>query len=232
MEDITKETTQAAQPAAAPGERRTASRPRQKKKKSKRTRILQRRLIVAGVALAIFLIIFSLGAFWGSGRGTNLTQENVAAQLADLADLSQTSYHYTNVQRFEGVDDFYGWDSSDYSSGFTLSYAGVVTASVDPKKAEVEVKGKTVTVTLPEAAISANEITEDSLAVYNGNQGDFTAIQVTDFAGFKDNQEPVAEAKATADGLLFDASDRAKAAAQALLETLAGDPDKYDIVIK
>lgn len=242
MDDNVREFTQeapAAEPAAAPvresrparTSRPARSKPR-KKKKSRRTRILQRRLIVLGVALAIFLIIFSLGSAWGGSRGAKLTQESVTAQLKALSDLSQSSYHYTNVERFENVEDFYGWDASDYSSGFILSYSGVITASVDPAKATVEVKGKTVTITLPEATITSNEITEDSLAVYNSNQGEFSTIEVSDFAGFKENQQPVAEAKATADGLLFDASDKAKAAAQSLVQALAGGSDKYDIVVK
>ncbi|MDR3765746.1 MAG: DUF4230 domain-containing protein [Butyricicoccus sp.] len=236
MEENVREFPQAAQapaPAQAQGEHRAAPRPQpRKKKKSKRARVMQRRLIVLVPVLIIFFIIFSLGSAWGRGRGTKLTNENVTAQLASLATLSSTTYHYTNVERFENVEDFYGWDASDYSSGFSLSYSGVITAAIDPTKIQVDVQGKTVTITLPEATVSSNEITQDSLSVYNSNQGEFVAIQVTDFAGFQQAQQPVAQAKATADGLLFDASDKAKAAAQSLIESMAGGKDKYQISIK
>ncbi len=203
-------------------------RPR-KKKKSKRVRLLQRRLIVLAVALGIFFLIFSMGSAWRGSRGAKISTETVTAQLKSLTDLSSTSYHFTNVERFENIDDFYGWDASDYSS-FTLSYSGAVTAEVDVSKAKVEVKGKSITVTLPEAAISGQEIAQDSVSVLK--EGKFEAIELSDFAGFKDNQKQVVEAKATADGLLFDASDKAKAAAKALIETMTGGSDKYEISIK
>ena len=235
MDENVREFPQAAQaPAQTQGEHRAAPRPQQprKKKKTKRARVLQRRLIVLATVLVIFFVIFSMGSAWGKGRGTKLTNENVTTQLAALTTLSSTSYHYTNVERFENVEDFYGWDASDYSSGFTLSYSGVITAAIDPTKIQVEVTGKKVTVTLPEPAISSNEITQDSLSVYNSNQGEFVTIQVTDFAGFEKAQQPVAQAKATADGLLVEASDKAKTATQSLIESLAGGKDKYEISIK
>lgn len=231
MED-TRTTQQPEQEAAStlsPSEAPRPERRPRKKKKSKRIRLLQRRLIVLAVALGIFLICFSLGAAWRGGRGTKLTKETITAQLAAVTELSETSYHFTNVERFENIEDFYGWDASDDSS-FTLSYNGTVTASVDASKATVEVKGKSITVTLPEAAITGQEIQEDSISVLN--DGKFEAIELTDFAGFKENQKSVVEAKATADGVLFDASDKAKAAAKTLIETMAGGSDKYDIAIK
>lgn len=91
------------------------------KEKKQRIRLLQRRLIVFAVAAGIFLICFSLGAVWRGGRGVKLTKETITAQLAAVTELSQTSYHFTNVERFENIEDFYGWDASD-SSKFTLSY--------------------------------------------------------------------------------------------------------------
>lgn len=236
MDENVREFPQAAQaPAQTQGERRAAPRPQQprkRKKKTKRARVLQRRLIVLATVLIIFFVIFSMGSAWGKGRGAKLTSENVTTQLAALTTLSSTSYHYTNVERFENVEDFYGWDASDYSSGFTLSYSGVITAAIDPANIEVEVKGNTVTVTLPEATISSNEITQDSLSVYNSNQGEFVSIQVTDFDSFQEAQQPVVQAKATAEGLLVDTSDKAKTATQSLIESLAGGKDKYEISIK
>ena len=237
MEDTTRDTPQAAQPSTPPAagaqQARRAAPPPRKRKKSKRTRVLQRRLIVLAIALAIFLLIFSLGSLWGGSRGTRLTQENVTAQLtASLSALSATSYHYTDVERFEGMEDFYGWDASDYSSGFSLSYSGVVTAAVDPADVTVEISGKTVTVTLPEATVTANEITQTSLAVYNSNQGGFVPIEVTDFDGFTTNQQPVALANATAEGLLADTSEKAQNAVQTLLTAMAGSADKYDITVR
>ena len=77
-----------------------------------------------------------------------------------------------------------------------------------------------------------DEITENSVAVYNSNSGSFENISLTDFAGFETSQQPAAQTKATTNGLLFDASDRAKAAIKPLIESLAGArKDKYTITI-
>ena len=212
---------------------RPAAPPRRRKpKKSKRTRALQRKLLVFGVLAGIFLIIFSMGASWGSSRAPKITEEAVTERLQALGELSRSCYHFTNVERFEQVDDFYGWDASEYST-FTLSYEGVVSAAVKPEGVAVEVKGKSITVTLPEPTIDMDgAIRQDSLGVYNTKQGKFDPIELTDFSGFQDNQKPVVEAKATTNGLLFDASDKAKAAAKALVEGLTGGSDRFDIVIK
>lgn len=211
--------------------RTNSSRPVQHRKKNKKQLAMQRMLIVIGIILAIFLIIFSMGASWGKGRGTKLTNDNIATQLASISEISRTNYHYTNIAKFDDVDDFYGFDASNYSS-LTISYDGVITAYIDPEKIQVEVKGNSVTVTLPEATVLSNEITENSVAVYNSNSGSFENISLTDFAGFETSQQPAAQTKATTNGLLFDASDRAKAAIKPLIESLAGArKDKYTITI-
>lgn len=231
MED-TKITQQPESDAASALPSSDAPRPEQrprKKKKSKRIRLLQRRLVVLAVALGIFLICFSLGAAWRGGRGTKLTKETITAQLAAVTELSETSYHFTNVERFENIEDFYGWDASDRSS-FTLSYNGTATASVDASKATVEIKGKSITVTLPEATLTGQEIREDSISLLKDGKSE--SIELTDLAGFKENQKSVISAKATADGVLFDASDKAKAAAKSLIAAMTGGSDKYDIAIR
>lgn len=207
------------------------SRPPQHRKKTKKQVAMQRMLIVFGIILAIFLIIFSMGASWGKGRGTKLTKDNITTQLASISDISKTNYHYTNITKFDAVDDFYGFDASDYSN-LTISYDGVITAYIDASKIKVEVSGSKVNITLPEASIESNEITENSVAVYNSNNGSFENITLTDFAGFQTTQQPVAQTKATTNGLLFDTSERAKAAIKPLIESLAGArKDKYTITI-
>lgn len=207
------------------------SRPPQRRKKNKKQLAMQRMLIVIGVILAIFLIIFSMGASWGKGRGTKLTNDNVKAQLNSISEISKTNYHYTNITKFDAVDDFYGFDASDYSN-LTISYDGVITAYIDASKIKVEIDGSKVNITLPEASIESNEITENSIAVYNSNNGSFENITLTDFAGFKTTQQPVAQTKATTNGLLFDTAERAKAAITPLIESLAGSrKDKYTITI-
>lgn len=221
------------QPSNNPNRRpnNTGSRPPQHRKKSKKQIAMQRMLIVIGIILAIFLIIFSMGASWGKGRGTKLTKDNIMNGLTAISDISKTNYHYTNVTKFDAVDDFYGFDASDYSN-LTISYDGVITAYIDASKIKVEIDGSKVNITLPEATIESNEITENSVAVYNSNNGSFENITLTDFAGFEATQQPVAQTKATTNGLLFDTSERAKTAIKPLIEAIAGArKDKYTITI-
>lgn len=213
-----------------PQRRPAGSRPPHRRKNRKKL-AMQRMLIVVGIILAIFLIIFSMGASWGKNRGTKLTTENITSQLSSISSISKTTYHYTNISKFDKTDDFYGFDSSNYSN-LTISYDGTITASIDASKIKVAIDGKNVTITLPEATIQSNEITENSIAVYNSNKGSFENITLTDFDGFKSSQQPVAQSKATSNGLLFDVSDKAKAAVKPLIEALAGArKDKYTITI-
>ena len=219
------------QPSPNRGPTNSGSRPPQRRRKNKKQLAMQRMLVVIGIILAIFLIIFSMGASWGKGRGTKLTKDNITAGLAAISDISKTNYHYTNIAKFDGTDDFYGFDASDYSS-LTISYDGVITAHVDASKIKVEIDGSKVNITLPEATVDSNEITENSIAVYNSNNGSFENITLTDFAGFETTQQPVAQTKATTNGLLFDSSEKAKAAIKPIIEAIAGArKDKYTITI-
>lgn len=204
---------------------------RRKKKKNKRTRLLQRRLLALGACAAVFLTVFSLGASWRAGRGAKITEETVIDQLKTLPALSATSYHFTSIERFENIEDFYGWNASDHAN-FTLSYEGTVSAAVDPSQAKVQIKGKSISITLPEAKITSEAIEKDSISVYNSKQGKFEPIELIDFTGFEDNQKTVAQAKATAGGLLIDASGKAKTAAKALVDSLTGGSSKYEVSVK
>ena len=198
-----------------------------RRRKNKKTLVLQRRLLVFGIAFGIFLIIFSMGALWGGGRGPKIDEQSITDQLKTLDSLSQTTLHFTNIERFADVDEFYGWDASDYNS-FILSYEGSAKAAVDPKGVKVEIKGKTVTVTLPAATVLSTEIAEDSISLVK--DGKLESIRLTDLDGFKENQKGVIDAKVTAGQLLFDTSAKAKVSATALTQAFCGE--KYDVVIK
>ena len=165
--------------------------------------------------------------FWGGGRGPKIDEQSIIEQLKTLDSLSQTTLHFTNIERFADVDEFYGWDASDYNS-FILSYEGSAKAAVDPKGVKVEIKGKTVTVTLPAATVLSTEVAEDSISLVK--DGKLESIQLTDLDGFKENQKSVIDAKVTAGQLLFDASAKAKVSATALTQAFCGE--KYDVVIK
>lgn len=206
-------------------------RPPQRRRRNNKKLAMQRMLIVIGIILSIFLIIFSMGASWGKNRGTKLTVENISNQLKPLSTMAQTNYHYTNISKFENVDDFYGFDASKYSN-LTISYEGIVTASIDTSKIKVEIKKNDIIINLPEPHITANNINEKSIAVYNANRGTFENIELTDFKGFEKTQQPIVQSNATTNGLLFDVSDKAKNSVKSLIELLAGPRiQKYKIHI-
>ena len=63
---------------------------------------------------------------------------------------------------------------------FLLTYAGQLKAGVRMDQAEVDVKGKTITVLLPEVEILSNIIDEKSIEVYDETKNIFNPISIED----------------------------------------------------
>lgn len=149
-----------------------------------------------------------------------ITADLLGQQLRDIQELSTVEYHYTNMGRFENQKDFYGWKVPFTTKSFIVAYDGVIKAGVDLSQMEVTVQDKTITVTLPEGKILSHEIDENSLEVFDESKNIFNPIRIEDYTGFTADQRASMEERATEEGLLTAASERARTLVEQFIAAL------------
>ena len=159
-----------------------------------------------------------------------ITADLLGQQLRDIQELSTVEYHYTNMGRFENQKDFYGWKVPFTTKSFIVAYDGVIKAGVDLSEMKIEVSGKTITVTMPEAKVLSHEMDEESLEVYDETHNIFNPIEIEDYTQFTTDQKESIEARAIDNGLLTSAAQRAENTVRGLIEALPG-MEEYTLTI-
>ncbi len=193
---------------------------------------VKRRVIQAVVLAAAIVVVFAAGAVWSrTGSATTVTSDLISQRIRAVSELATVEYHYTNMGKFEDQVDFYGWKVPLTRKRFIVSYDGIIKAGVDAAQAAVQVHDKTVTVTLPAAAVLSHEIDDDSLQIFDETTNIFNPLKISDYAGFAADQKKAVESKAIENGLLTEAADKARDAVTRLLG-LAPGMEAYQIEIK
>ena len=129
---------------------------------------------------------------------------------------------------FEDSNDFYGIKIPFTTKRFIVSYDGTILAGVDLAAADVVITDTALTVRLPEAAVLAHEIDEDSLEIYDETKNIFNPITLSDYNGFQADQKAAMEAKAVENGLLT----QAKAQAVTITSQVLTPPaDQYGLLL-
>lgn len=193
------------------------------KKEKKKPFRLKRKLMGVLALVVLLAVAFGAGAVL-SRRSVEpvITSDLIGQQLEAVSELATVEYHYTNMGKFENQVDFYGWKVPLTKKSFIISYDGTIKAGVDLEEVQVDVSGKTITVTLPEAQVLSHEIDEDSIQVFDETKNVFNPLQISDYTGFTADQKKEVEQKALDKGLLQEAREKAGDAVEQLLELLPG----------
>ncbi len=182
---------------------------------------LKRRVTLALVLVVALAAAFLLGgALAGQESEPEITSALLGQRLAEIQELATQEYHYTNMGRFQNQLDFYGWKVPFTTKSFIVAYDGVIKAGVDLSQMEVTVQDKTITVTLPEGKILSHEIDENSLEVFDESKNIFNPIRIEDYTGFTADQRASMEERATEEGLLTAASERARTLVEQFIAAL------------
>lgn len=205
----------------------------QERKPRKPLRLLRRRLALILIAAVILAVCFAAGALWSQRRTqTELTTDLISQRLRSISELATVEYHYTNMGKFENQVDFYGWKVPLTRKSFIVSYDGVIKAGVDASALTAEISGSTITITLPPSGILSHEIDDDSLEIFDETQNIFNPLQIQDYTRFSADQKAEIEQKAIENGLLLEASEKARDAVRELLTLAVAAPEKYEFVIR
>ncbi len=192
---------------------------------------LKRRAILVLILIAVVAGAFFLGGVMaGRNSQPQITSSLLGQRLSAIQELATQEYHYTNMGRFQNQLDFYGWKVPFTTKSFIVAYDGVIKAGVDLSELQVEVSGKTISVTLPEGKILSHDIDEDSLEVFDETKNIFNPIQIQDYTGFTADQKTSMEQRAIDEGLLTAASERARTVVEEFLSAFPG-AEEYNIQV-
>ena len=188
-----------------------------------------------GIILLIAVIACGACFFAGKGLGSASPARQMSAvvvenSLAEVSELASMTYHYTNMAEFESSKDFYGMKLPFTTKSFIITYDGQIKAGVDLSKADAEVSGHKITVTLPQAQILSHEIDEDSIEVFDESTSIFNPLKVEDYKAFSKDQKETMEQKAKDKGLLEEAHKSAVKSVRQFVSQLAGED--YEIEVK
>ncbi len=187
--------------------------------------------IAAAAVAAICLICFFAGRSIGKSAGTTqLSAVVLENRLTEISEFASLTYSYTNMAEFENSKDFYGIKVPFTTKGFIITYDGEIKAGVDLSKAQVEMKGSKIIITLPEAEILSHQIDEDSLEVFDETTSIFNPLKVTDYNAFSKDQKADMEEKAQEKGLLTEARQKAASAIEKFVSQLAGEGYTVEII--
>lgn len=185
---------------------------------------------MAVALLIICLVCFFAGRSIGKSAGsTEMRAVVLENRLTEISEFASLTYSYTNMAEFENSKDFYGIKVPFTTKSFIITYDGTIKAGVDLDKAEVDVSGKKITVTLPAAEILSHEIDEDSLEIFDENTSIFNPLKVSDYNTFNKEQKAEMEKKATDKGLLTEAGKKAADAIDDFISQLGSD--EYTITV-
>ena len=187
---------------------------------------LKRRAILVLILIAVVAGAFFLGGVMaGRNSQPQITSALLGQRLNAIQELATQEYHYTNMGRFQNQLDFYGWKVPFTTKSFIVAYDGVIKAGVDLSELQVEVSGKTISVTLPEGKILSHDIDEESIEVFDETKNIFNPIQIEDYTGFTADQKASMEERAISEGLLTAASERARTVVEEFLTAFPGAED-------
>ena len=185
---------------------------------------------MAAALLIICLVCFFAGRSIGKSAGsTEMSAVVLENRLTEISEFASLTYSYTNMAEFENSKDFYGIKVPFTTKSFIITYDGTIKAGVDLDKAEVDVSGKKITITLPAAEILSHEIDEDSLEIFDENTSIFNPLKVSDYNTFNKEQKAEMEKKATDKGLLTEAGKKAADAIDDFISQLGSD--EYTITV-
>ncbi|MCH3968005.1 MAG: DUF4230 domain-containing protein [Atopobiaceae bacterium] len=191
-----------------------------------------KRIARAIVAIVVVAALFG-GGFWAgmtyqADKGGRLASSaTIQEQISGISELATAKLDYRGLVRYEDGDiQFIN------KKAFTMLYTAELKAGVDLSQATVEVSGRTITVTLPEATVLSESIDPNSLSFYDQSYSLFNWENKQDTQNALELAQDDVEEKADTTTLISTADQQAKDAITSLLEPLTTQDDPYTIVFK
>lgn len=185
---------------------------------------------IAMIILAVTLVaVGALGALAVQRAfepQVSLSSTSIQEQLTDCSELATAKLDYRGLVRYEDGDiDFINKKS------FSMVYDAVVRAGVDLSRANVEVSGKSITVSLPEPQLLGIEIDPNSIEFYDSSFALFNWENKQDTAEALKVAQQDAEGKVDQTGMLEEAKSQAHTLVENLLKPFEEGDNAYTVQV-
>ncbi len=196
---------------------------------------IKKRILKLLSVILFILCAFVLGGLYQRKVYINhvptISSELIANELLQISEYASLEYRYTNVGKFEDRLDFNGWNIPFTTKSFIITYEGSMKLGIRANNVGVELVNDEIKIKLPAVEILSHEIYEDTIEVFDETKNIFNQIQVKDYTTFAAEQKFEMEEKAEENGLLLEASTRAKQQIHAFLTTmLTNQTNDYKII--
>ena len=184
--------------------------------------------IIAIVIIA--LVFFFVGKLWPSGEEpTKMTSDLLSQQIQNISELAVVEYNYTNIVKFENQATFYGWKVPFTTKSFIISYDGKIKVGIDMSLVEVKIKGKNISVSVPEAKILSHEIDEKSIEIFDETKNIFNQISITDYNQFAIDQKDKMETSVKEKGIIKESQEKTEKVITSFIKSSYQLSDDYKI---
>ena len=143
---------------------------------------------------------------------------------------TQAAY-YTNVQVIRNERTVFGIAVPFTQNQYIYSYDGIIKAGIDFSKVSAVANeiDQTITVKLPHAYITSNDVDENSLEIYDEERNIFTPLKLEDIQASREMMKAEAAETAIGNGILEEAEMNARQLIENFLKT---DPahEKYTVI--
>lgn len=184
-------------------------------------------IIVLIAAVALLALGFTGARLLDKEPKVTVSATSIEERLSKCSALTTARLDYRGIVKYEEGDiQFIN------KKGFSMIYDAHIKAGIDLSKAEVQVSGKTITVTLPEPEVQDITIDSDSLEFYDEKFALFNWSNKEDTAKAMEYAKEDASGKAEQTDLLSQATEQAQTVIKTLIMPITeDDSNSYKVEI-
>lgn len=187
-----------------------------------------RTIVTVVCIVALFAAGFAVGT-WNANRknGSLVSSATIQTQISHLSELATAKLDYRGIVRYENGDIAF-----INKKGFTMLYTAEVKAGVDLSQASVDVSGRTITVTLPQASVQSCDIDASSLTFYDQSYAIFNWENKEDAQKALELAQSDAAEKVDETALVDTANEQAVDVVSSMLSSFTQGSDPYTLDIR
>lgn len=173
--------------------------------------------VLACIFTLAFVLIFNYHAV---EEQSVYTASSIIQKILPIQEFSLVEYHYTSVIGLKSSKSLGELPLPFTQKFFLATYDGTIKAGIDMNQANIEILDNKVSVILPKAKITNHNIDEQSLVVYDESKNILNPIKISDYNDALKQEKAAMEKKASENGILKQAEEKAKTLTESMLKDL------------
>ena len=193
-----------------------------------------RRIVFPAVLIAIIACLLMVIGYLLAGKEAGepeVSVHTVVKEVLPVGEYTSLVYHYTSLIRNVNAKDIKGWKIPFTTKKYVFSYTGAIKLGVDGTRIQVEQEGDSVIrLVFPPVKILSHEVLSGSIEVYEQSQSIFNEIQIAEAFKITEDRKLEQEEIVMGSTVVKEAQDSMEQQIGALVKSLPGIHDRYDVV--